>query len=407
MDFIHSGQLMNKQAKDSFAASVLRISPNGTAPLFALSGLAKKKFIPNINHGWWTKTMVFPRVVVKTAIASAATTAVEVLDASMLVVGSILRYFPQAAGAAYAAGEVMLVTAINYTTNVVTVVRGFSGTTPKSSIPINTVLVEVGNAYPENSDRPKSKSVGMEWTENYTQIFRNAWDVGGTLAAIKMQVGEDAVSGNKADCAFFHALAIEMGLIFGRKYIGTDAVTGKPFHTMGGLEYLIEQKAPNNLKVAGATTNYQQLEDMLDPLFDYRTDGSASNSRTVYVGSQALKVINNIGRLSGQYNLVDGQTNFGLRFQTFKTTRGTFNLVEHPLFNTNDEWKKMMMALDLSSFDLMYLEGRDTLHDKYNKRGELTDGRDAEGGVLTTECTVEMVNPLANGIIYGLTAAAQ
>ena len=83
-----------------------------------------------------------------------------------------------------------------------------------------------------------------------------------------------------------------------------------------------------------------------------------------------------------------------------------FNLVEHPLLNTNDTWKKMAFVLDLGSFDLMYLTGRDTLHDKYNKRGDITDGADAEGGVLTTECTLEMVNPLANGVIYNLTDAA-
>ena len=406
MEFVHTGQILPNQAEDSFAKSVMRISPNGNAPLFAMTGLAKKKFVPTINHGWWTKTMVFPKVVIKTAIAAAGTTAVEVIDASMLVPGSLLRYFPQTAGQAYAAGEVLLVTAINYSTNVLTVQRGFTGTTAKTSIPAGAELVEVGNAYPENSERPRSKSIGMDFTDNYTQIFRNAWDVGGTLAAVKMQVGEDAISSNKADCAFFHAMALELAILFGRKSIGTDPISGKPFHTMGGLEYMLEQHAPSNLKVAAASTTFDQLEAMLDPLFDYRTDGAATNSRVLYVGSQALKVINNIGRLSGQYQLTDGQTGFGLRFQTFKTTRGDFKLVEHPLFNTNNDWKKMAMVLDLSSFDLMYLQGRDTLHDKYNKRGDLTDGRDAEGGVLTTECTFEMVNPLTNGIVYGLTAAA-
>lgn len=405
MDFIHSGQIVDKQVKESFAANIMRIMPNGMAPIFAMSGLAKKKFIPNIEHGWWSKTMQFVSVTVATAIVSNATTAVVLSDASSLIAGSVLRV-SIISGTTYSAPEMMLVTAVNYATKTATVIRGFAGTTAKASIPQGTVLVEVGNAFPENSDRPASKAILPSRVSNYTQIFRNAWDVGGTLAAIKMQVGEDAIAANKSDCAFFHAAAIEQAILFGRKSIGADAVSGKPFHTMGGIEALIEANAANNIKVADTTTNFTQLEAMLDPLFDYRTDGAQGNTRTVYVGSQALRVVNQIGRLSGEYQLQEGQTSFGLRFHKFSTTRGTFNLVEHPLLNTNGQWKKMAFVLDLGSFDLMYLTGRDTLHDKYNSRGNLTDGKDAEGGVLTSELTMEMVNPLANGVIYNLTEAA-
>ena len=405
MDFIHSGQLLEKQAQDSFAANVLRIMPNGMAPIFAMSGLAKKKFIPNIEHGWWTKTMQFVYGKVTTAISSAATTSLVLDDVSGIIKGSVLRV-SLFSGTTYSAPEMLLVTDVNYTTKVLTVIRGFAGTTAKASIPLDTIVVEVGNAHPENSERPASKAILPAYTNNYTQIFRNAWDVGGTLAAIRMQVGDDAIANNKSDCAFFHAAAIEQSILFGRKSIGVDATSGKPFHTMGGIESMVEAHAPANLNVAGATTSFSQLETMLDPLFDYRTDGAQGNSRTIYCGSQAQRVFNKIGRLSGEYQLQEGQTSFGLRFHRFSTTRGTFNLVEHPLLNTNDQWKKMAFVLDLGSFDLMYLAGRDTLHDKYNKRGDLTDGRDAEGGVLTSELSMEMVNPLANGVIYNLTDAA-
>ena len=405
MDFINSSQLQSKEAQDSFAAQIMRIMPNGMAPIFAMSGLAKKKFIPNIEHGWWSKTMQFVKATLATAISSNATTAVVLDNVDGILAGSVLRV-SVISGTTYSAPELMLVTAVNYATKTCTVQRGFAGTTAKASIAQGTLFVEVGNAFPENSARPKSKAIRPVRSMNYTQIFRNAWDVGGTLAAIKLQVGQDAITENKADCSFFHAAGIEQAVLFGRKSMGTDATSGQPFHTMSGLEAMIEESAPNNITVAGATTNFTQLEAMLDPLFDYRTDGAQGNTRTIYCGSQALRTINKIGRMSGEYQLQEGQTSFGLRFHRFSTTRGVFNLVEHPLLNTNDTWKKMAFVLDLGSFDLMYLTGRDTLHDKYNKRGDITDGADAEGGVLTTECTLEMVNPLANGVIYNLTDAA-
>jgi hypothetical protein len=80
----------------------------------------------------------------------------------------------------------------------------------------------------------------------------------------------------------------------------------------------------------------------------------------MFVGGTAKKVINNIGRLNGTYYMVDGQTDWGLQFSTVKIARGTFRLIEHPLFNTNASWGKLAIAVDLSSFNLAYLGDRKT-----------------------------------------------
>ncbi len=401
MRFFNTDQIPTDLAEKSFAANIARIMPNGTAPLFAMSGLAQKKIAKQIEHGYWTKTMEFTNVVLNGAIANGGITTFVVVSTVGLVPNQTLRYAKPFAASVFVPPELVRVISI---TNATTfeVERGFAGSTA-AAIPDTTNLPAVGNAFPEGSPKPVSRAIIPVRVLNNTQIFRNAWSQSGTLKAIQMIVGNGAVQENRDDCAAFHSTDIETATFFGRLSNTTDSATGEPIHTMDGIEALIEKLAPENLKEANATTNYGELEDLLDPVFDQKTDMMQGNRRTIFCGSTALKVINNIGRLSGEYQIVDGQTNFGLAFSTFTTTRGKFDLVEHPLFNTNAEWKKMAVVMDLTSFDFAYLEGRDTMIQEINAGGSDTDGTDATGGVLTSELTIELQNPFACAIIYGLT----
>lgn len=438
MEFYHTGQITKDLAKKSFAAGVAMVMPGGDAPLFAMSGLAKKKTALQVEHGYWSKQYDYVDVTVDNGgdVAAIDTTITlgtatnynapsypinagndrdgvalptrgDIADIDRVIVGMVLRFQApitvQGSGG-YNAPENMLITAVNTATGELTVIRGFDGTTAQT-IPNGSKLMQIGNAQEEGSSRPVSQAIIPIRHLNYTQIFRNSWDVSGTLRGTALAYGEQPEANNKQDCAHYHARDIELATFFSRKSMGMR--NNKPFHTMDGIEALIEKYAPAHLVGAGATTTYTQLQELLNPLLNYKSSKSTNgHRRTIYCGGQARHVLSEIGRLSGSYQLVDGQTSFGLMFTTFKTTRGTFDIVEHPLFNTNDRLASMAVVADLSSFDYAYLSGRDTLHEQYNKAGGLTDGTDAYGGVLTTELTVELQNPFSWGIIYGLTAAA-
>lgn len=405
MEFYDSSQIPTDLAKRSFSAGITRIMPNGSAPLFALSGMAKKKTALQIEHGYWSKSMIYPAVKSAAGVSASATTIADLDNTDGIVVGTLLRnqsVYAGGGGDHATLAETMLVTAINSSTSI-TVERGFAGTTAKV-VAAGGELQAVGTAFEQGSEAPRAVAVTPSRILNNTQIFRNAWGTSNTLAAIKMEVGDGATAENKRDCGAFHAQDIEKATFFGTKSSGTR--NGRPFTTMNGIEALIYEQAANNLKQAGATTNYAQLEAMLNPLFDYTVDGMHGNVRTLFVGGNALQVINEIGRLSGSYQIMDGQTSFGLQFKQFKTSRGTFNMIEHPLFNTNNDWKSMAVAMDLSSFDFAYLAGRDTMHTSINSKGQATNGKDEEAGVLTSELTIELKNPMACGILYNLRAAA-
>lgn len=404
MQFYDSSDIPTDLAQRSFAAGITHIMPNGGAPLFALSGYAKKVTALQIEHGYWTKTMIFPKVTINGAHLSSDTT-LTCDDTSQIVANTVLRHQVAYAGTAGThstmAENILVTNVVNSTT--LTVTRGFAGTTA-AAIDNDAVLVGIGTAHEQGSNAPSSMAIIPARSLNNVQIFRNAWDITGTLAAIKMEQGYNTVSENRQDCAALHAQDIEKAAFFSVKSSGT--MNNRPIYTMDGIERLIYTNAPTNLKEAGATTTFDQLESYVNPTLDYVTDAMNGNVRTIFVGSGALSVINKIGMLSGTYQLMDGQTGFGLQFKQFKTSRGTFNLIEHPLFNTNDDWKKMAVVMDLSSFDFAYLSGRDTFHTDINTKGFASNGKDAEGGVLTSELTVQLKNPFACAVIYNLRAAA-
>ena len=387
----------------SFDRMITRLMPNGTAPLFALTSYLNSETALQVEHGFFAKSALFPYVVFNGA-ALIGDTALTVDDTSTIVEGMILQINN-------ATNENILVEAVVSDT-VIQVRRALGGT--GAAIADNAVAYMVGNAYEEASIRPVALNVTPVRVTNLTQIFRNTWALSDTARATAVIAGDTPTSESKQDCAALHAQSIEAALFFSRKYEGVRK--GQPFRTMDGLISIVSNIANYpasysvpNVWAAGATTNYTQLEGFLDPVFNQTTDPKVANERVLFVGGNARKVINNIGRLNSTYFIENGETEFGLQFATFKTARGTFRMIEHPLFNSNSIWSKMAVCVDLSSFKLAYLNGRKTQNKEFNTNGETAQdfGIDAIGGTLTTEVTATVKNPPANAIITNLTAAAQ
>lgn len=378
-------------AKKSFAGMITRLMPNGSAPLFGLTAMLSSETAVAVEHGYFSKTMLFPELQLDGAIADGTTTVFTVDSTSNVLPGMIMRV--------NTTGENVLINQVVSSTTV-QVTRGV-GVTAAAAIADNVKLYQVGNAFEEGSSRPTALNITPTRITNYTQIFRNTWALTDTARATQVIAGETTVAESKQDCAAFHAADIEKALFFGQKSSGTR--NGKPFRTMDGLISIVEQySAQDNVHTAGATTTYTQLETLLDPVFNQATDPKVANERILFVGGTAKVVLNNIGRLNGTYQMVDGQTSWGLQFSTFKTARGTFRVIEHPLFNTNTDWAKMAVGVDLSTFNIAYLGDRKTRSEE-----EFGEGVDAIGGSLTTEMTCLVKNPPANVVIYNLTAGAQ
>lgn len=393
-DFLTYKTINEDYLQKSFAGNLIRYSPGGMSPLFQLTSLSGEGKALSVEHGYMTKTLIFPSMTLSVAVADGVATTFTVVNTDNVLKGDMFR--------ANTTGEIVRIASVVSATSV-TVTRGV-GQIAAAAIANSVVLYAIGNAHEQGSLRPPSRLMNPVRVLNYTQIFRNSWQLPGTLTATTPIIGGTLPMESKEDCAFFHAADIEKAIIFGQR--SGQVINGQYLTTLDGLIETVRRLAPAaNTTTLGATTNYTQLEAALNPAFDTIVVGQNSNDRVLLAGGTAITVINNIGRLSGQYQIVDGQTNFGLQFKTFKTSRGTFRLIEHPLFNTNSTWSKLAIAVHLGSLKLMYL--RPTSNQEYGLSGTPVDnGIDAVGGTLTTELTVENINPSAHVVLYGFTAAA-
>jgi hypothetical protein len=398
-----TGQLTQDLARKSFAGMITRLMPNGNAPLFGMTSMLETETAVQIEHGFFTKTMLFPQLQVSAAGQLSTDTTFTVVSTVNVLPGMIMT-IPTT-------GENVIVNNV-ITATQVQVARGV-GTVAPAAIGANAFMYQVGNAYEESSLRPNSLIINPVRITNLTQIFRNTWAISETIRATEMIAGETNIAESRMDCAAFHSKDIETALFFGQKSQGTR--NGQPFRTMDGLinivgniSYYPSYYTAPNVYTAASTTNYTQFEAMFDPLFNQATDPKVANERVLFCGGVAKKVINNIGRLNGTYYMVDGQTSWGLQFSTIKIARGTFRIIEHPLFNSNSTWGAMAIGVDLSTFRVAYLGDRKTQNREFNASGDMAqdNGIDAVGGTLTTEMTCVVKNPPANGVVYGFTAAA-
>lgn len=382
-------------AKKSFSAMITRLMPNGSAPLVGLSALLKEETAYQIEHGFYSKTMLFPSVTLS-ANAAVGDTTLNVVSSDNILAGMLLR--------ADSSNENMLVTAVISPTQIA-VQRAIGSVTP-AVVNSGTSLWMVGNAYEEASLRPASLIIIPQRVTNNTQIFRNTWAVSGTTRATMLIAGDTAIAESRRDCAAFHAVDIEKMLFFGQRFFGTR--NNQPFHTSDGVINSVTQNAPGNISTLLATTSYTQLEAALDPTFNQVTDPTSIGERLLFVGGFARRVLHQIFRLNGTYFIEDGQTSWGLQFDSFKIPRGRFNIIEHPLFNAYGQaasWARMGVALDLATFNTAYMVGRKTESREFNVDGTVVDnGVDAVGGTLTSELTCLVRNPAADAILYNFTA---
>src|SRR3546814_19995126 len=77
----------------------------------------------------------------------------------------------------------------------------------------------------------------------------------------------------------------------------------------------------------------------------------------------------------------------------------------HPLMNGNPVWRNEMYALHPGGITKRVL--RDTFSEDYDKNGLRIQGKDADEGVITTECGIQVGAPQTMGILRNVLKAVK
>lgn len=386
--------------KRSFAATMLRLFPDGSFPIFGLTSQTGKSRALSTTHGYFSKTLTFGSVQINQSAGSPtgyqAGATVLVVDSTTGILAKMVLYNPRTK-------ENIRIVSVDSATQI-TVTRAF-GRVHAQDILDNEVLLVIGSAHEQGSDRPTARGLTIVHITNFTQIFRNAWAVTDTARAEATEMGFTNIAESKMDGATLHSVDIESTILFGQAKM--DTTGSQPLHATQGILDAILQYAPGNVFTAAATTNMTQLIDMLEEAWRFSHNLGDAKTRVAFCGSKAMKVFNEIARLNGTIQLLPDQSGFGFSFQRFKFYKGNLILMEHPILNGLTGMEDLAVGIDMPALKLAYMDGRDTKAEEFGGTGKNNaNGVDSNGGSFTSEFAVELLNPSGCFAIYDLTAGA-
>ena len=389
-----TGDWATDERPKNFREYILWRNPNGTAPLFALTAKMKKETVDDPEFSWWDEPNDLVRLQVNGAVGNTAVETTIVVDsadpstssptlawglATHLKPGDLLMVEPSSDNATFN-HEVIKVTNVISTTTF-QVQRAAAGTTI-GNIANDAWLVKIGSAYAEGTGAPDSTSRNPMKYSNYTQIFKDTYELTKTAAATKVRTG-DPLANEKKRKGFDHARDIEMALLFGRKS-ETTGPNGKPLRTFGGIRSFIGS-ATTTVLTNGYTLN--TVLDAVTPVFDFDTE--AGDTRIVFAGNIALNRFNTLiqGQTSAARVNFQGLSKvYGMNFNEYVIPQGRLLIKTHPLLNRHSLYRNSIFIVDPSAIKYRPLKGRDT---KFEDNIQ-TKGEDVIRGQWLTEFGIEV-----------------
>lgn len=401
-----TGDWATDERPKNFREFILFRNPNGTAPIFGLMAKAKKESTDDPEFAWWDEPNDLVRLTVNGALGAGDTTVVVTGTdpaagsdvpwgiARHLKEGDVLLVEPAADAVAFANEYLEVVSVSSDTTFLVN--RGAAGSTP-AGIGNGASLLLMGSAYAEGTGAPRAASRNPIKYNNFTQIFKDTYEITGTAEQTNVRTG-DPVKNDKKRKSFDHARAIELAILYGRKseVIGDN---GKPKRTMDGLRRFIPAA---NTTVFAAPWDLNGFIDAIAPAFNW--DSEAGDTRIVFMGNPGMNFVNKkIMSASGQSALnvnFQGDTSvYGMNFSKFRIPQGTLLLKTHPLLNRHPLYRNSMFIVDFSALRWRPLRNRDTkFKDDVQNKDE-----DLRRGYWQTEAGIEVdYGGLTMGYVGGL-----
>ena len=388
-----TGDFGTDERPKDFREGILRLRPNGNAPIFALTSKAKSRSVTDPEFFWWTETDTNVRLQVNGALVAGDTTIVvdsadptaTTLDANYgtalnLKEGDILQV--EKTEVAAMDNELLLVTDVLSATSF-TVSRGFAGSTA-AAIADDAFLTLIGSAYAEGTGAPAAASRNPVQYTNKCQIFKDTYELTGTTVETEFRTG-NPWSEDKMRKMFDHSRAIEWAILYGQRSETTTTINGKPLRTMGGLRQFIPSTRTTVFAVA---TTIATFNAAIFKAFDFESD--AGDERIAMCGNGALNVLNNLVNADANSDVqYDGPvTVYGMNLRKYVLPQGTIFLRTHPLLNQHARYTNSMFILDFSALRYVSMRNRDTkVTDDVQNKDE-----DVRRGFIMTDCSIQVDN---------------
>ncbi len=284
--------------------------------------------------------------------------------------------------------ELMLVTAVS--TNTLTVVRGYAGTTPEN-LADNQVINILGNAALEGAEKPNARFTNRLRCGNYTQIFTASVEVSGSDMAASQLGLADEMDFQKQERLRELIRDLENTVVNGGRPASDPQGSDTVRRTMKGV---IQHLATNVFHTGdgGFPTGTDLDEAKVNYVLRMIWENSSGNVDLIVVGGFQKRKINAFCADSRSYGAND--TTFTNMVSIYESDFGICRIV-------TTRWlpQDAALFLDSSRIGVLPLAGR-SFHFK-----PLASAGDYECGELIGEYTLELKNEAAHGLIRDLTTS--
>lgn len=375
----------------NFREMILWLNPNGDTPLLGLSSKMAKVTTDDPEFAWWTEKLSIVRLRLNDGTNMVAGDTVFVVDEGLngctaqdLKVGDLLlvEEGAETAGFGY---EIIEVTAVTSATQF-SAARGRAGTVA-TGITDNTYMTKIGSAYEEGSAKAAATTRNPTKFYNYTQIFKDTYNISNTARATNARTG-DAEKNDKKRKVFDHSTSLELAAMFGKRYETTGA-NGKPLRYTGGLSFFLAAAGATYHDVATAMVGANGIQTWIDTVaavFDWQgSSGGAGDERIILCGNGAMTAISKAAAAAGTVNFGETVKVYGMNLVKLVIPQGTFYFKTHPLMNQHPRYKGSMYIIHGGGIRYRPLQGRDTKAEDNIQ----TPGTDAKEGQWLTEAGFE------------------
>jgi hypothetical protein len=411
-----TGDWATDQRPYSWRDAILRLYPNGDAPLTAIMAKMKSEKTDDPLFNWWTKGLPTQRATLTEVYTDAALSSAY---SSGGVAGSVLYAKMSAADAGHfrAGHQVIfrLSTSYLYDINAKVVAVGVNGASSyvaakllqadaSSYVASADTMLVIGNINAEGAPMPDAITYDPTKLYGYTQIFRTPLEITRTARKTRLRTG-DAYKEMKREALELHSIEMEKAFIFGYPTENTGD-NGKKERTTGGIVYHIGAYSgiassfvtDTSAGVSGKTWaagGEDWLDYYLEKIFRY-----GSEERLAFCGSNVLLAINKLVKQGGNYTFTPKTGSYGIKVMEWVTPFGTINMKRHPLFSYEATNSASMLVISPEDLTYRYIDDT-TFYDDPEKKNTGYTRRDGTKEEFLTECGLEIHHPSKFGWLHG------
>lgn len=421
-----AGDFLSNEEIENWRQGILRLFPNGMAPLTAMTALMASEATTNVTYNWNTKTLPTQRAAI-TGVYTNNTLATPYTTTGNQPIGTTIhiKVATEVEAKRFRPGhQVLIRKSTDHTIDCTAEVKAIALNSANSYITVSLLeaddngtivasqnisdcdtLLIIGNINADGGTRPSSISYLPTAYSGQCQIFRNALDLTRRAMKTTLRTGP-AYQEAKLDTLQDHTLEMEKAWLFSQQYTGVGD-NGKPVTTTRGIIPFLKLYAADNCVDFTVDTDYtgktwlQGGEDWLDAMIQQLFKDGNVEGRLVFCGDGALAGINRLIKATGQAPLTPRMTSWGIGVTEWHTVFGTINLKTHPLFSFEETNRYSMLAIVPQNLKYRYIDDTDFYADgQYQKGGG--DGKDAISEEWLTDAGLEIHWPTMMGYFNGV-----